>query len=329
MLNELRAYISREGAIVIEDEVVCDAYEGVGRYMIVTHAHYDHVRGIHRARRRGVRLISTNATKDILVALGKVRGYEVMGIEYDKDYDVGKGHVRLIRANHILGSAQVVYEDQEGFRIAYTGDFRQPGTPIVDEPDVLIMEATYGRRDMIRPPLEKVYEAFIDLVRRTFDREPISIFAYHGKIQEAMEVLRSAFPDVPFLAPMRILWLCEIARRHGMKIGKVIPLESEEGYEVRRGGRYIAFYHSTYLGRINRGISISLSGWNIGKVVRKIGARRYIVSISGHADFRQLMEYAEAARPRLLLVDGSRSTYAEAFAKEVKRRLGLRAIVMP
>ncbi len=324
----MKVYVNNVGAIVLEDKVVCDAYDRFRAYMIVTHAHYDHMIGLRKALRRRAKVITTPPTKDLIVALGKARSDEILSIDYGRYYHISEGKMKLIKANHILGSAQVIYEKDEVL-IAYTGDFRQPGTPIIEDPDILIIEATYGNPSFVRPSLEDIYNAFLRLVKRGLNAGRVNIFGYHGKIQEAMEVIRREIPDVPFLTSRRIYNLSKVAMKHGMKIGTVIPIDSEEASEILRDGEYIVFYHSNYFRRIRQGVNILLTGWNYKRVVRKISSRNFVVSLSGHADFKQLMEYVEISKPRFLIIDKSRSLYASIFAKEVNRRLRVEAVPMP
>ena len=64
-------------------------------------------------------------------------------MDYGKALKYGDEKITLIKADHILGAAQVLVEDAGGIRIVYTGDFRINDTPVVDC-DVLVVEATYG-----------------------------------------------------------------------------------------------------------------------------------------------------------------------------------------
>ena len=76
-------------------------------------------------------------------------------------------------AGHILGSSSVVVEN-EGVRIAFSGDIGRPGLPIIRDPeplpevDYLVMESTYGgqthpRQDEALTRLERVVQ---DTIRR-------------------------------------------------------------------------------------------------------------------------------------------------------------------
>jgi metallo-beta-lactamase family protein len=75
---------------------------------------------------------------------------------YDRQFDIAPGiSGRFDDAGHILGSASVTLDCQEGSRttrLVFSGDIGRKGLPIIRDPrppqdaDVLIMESTYGNR---------------------------------------------------------------------------------------------------------------------------------------------------------------------------------------
>jgi metallo-beta-lactamase family protein len=87
-----------------------------------------------------------------------VRAVELMlGIPYRHAIEVVPGvRVTFVDAGHILGSASVVLDIDEGgrqTRLVFSGDIGRPGLPIIRDPhppegaDLLILESTYGNRD--------------------------------------------------------------------------------------------------------------------------------------------------------------------------------------
>lgn len=89
---------------------------------------------------------------DVDRVMGAMRGQA-----YATTFDVVPGlHVRYLDAGHILGSASVVLEWDEGSsprRLAFSGDIGRRGLSIIADPvppsdvDGLIMESTYGNRE--------------------------------------------------------------------------------------------------------------------------------------------------------------------------------------
>lgn len=83
----------------------------------------------------------------------------------------------LVDAGHILGSAAIVLDIQEGsrsYRFWFSGDIGRRNLPLIKDPilpdaaDFLLMESTYG--DTPKPNALEAYGALEEVVRRTFAR---------------------------------------------------------------------------------------------------------------------------------------------------------------
>ncbi len=136
----------------------------------------------------------------------------MVGVSYHRPFDVTPA-VRgtFIDAGHILGSASVVLDCNEGSdrkRIVFSADIGRRGLPIIRDPefpegaDVLIMESTYGDRDH-----ESVANARAELGRVVREcaarggKVLIPAFAV-GRIQEVLYdlhglVRENAIPAIP------------------------------------------------------------------------------------------------------------------------------------
>ncbi|MBI4731817.1 MAG: MBL fold metallo-hydrolase [Chloroflexi bacterium] len=98
--------------------------------------------------------------------------------DYDKPFEAAPGvKVEFVEAGHILGSAALRLEVQEGSRrtrLWFSGDIGRPGLPIVRDPvlpsdvDYVMMECTYGDKQHNDPEL--AHREFADVVRRTVRR---------------------------------------------------------------------------------------------------------------------------------------------------------------
>ena len=158
--------------------------------VVLSHAHIDHVGRIPLLVREGYRgtVWCTAATRDLAVIMladsahiqekdaeflarhrkdvvpplysmvDATRAADLMaGVPYEKTFEVTTGvRVTFIDAGHILGSASVVLDIDEGGRsqrLVFSGDIGRSGLPIIRDPkppqgaDVVIMESTYGDRD--------------------------------------------------------------------------------------------------------------------------------------------------------------------------------------
>ena len=77
------------------------------------------------------------------------------------------------------------------------------------------------------------------------------------------------------------------------------------------------------------GIHITLTGWELRAPVVQTGRNTFNVSFSDHATFKEIIEYVREARPRHVVIDGSRGTDTIFTAKYIEKILGIRAIVRP
>lgn len=156
--------------------------------VVLSHAHIDHSGSLPRLVKLGFKgpIYCTDATKDLLGILlpdsahiqsSDARYLRKHGRSFEPAYDMEdvdrtmkrteglpyrtktricpEVEVTFLDAGHILGSAQVILDIQDGshsLRLAFTGDLGRPNTPILRDPDplprcdVLITESTYGNR---------------------------------------------------------------------------------------------------------------------------------------------------------------------------------------
>jgi metallo-beta-lactamase family protein len=195
--------------------------------VVLSHAHIDHAGRIPLLVREGYRgtIWCTAATRDLAALMladsahihekdaefltrhGKaavpplysmadaVRAVDLMaGVPYRKTFDVTPGmRVTFVDAGHILGSASVILDYDEGGRckrLVFSGDIGRRGLPIIRDPeppeaaDVVIMESTYGDREHLA--YESARGALARVVRETAARGGrilIPAFAV-GRVQE-------------------------------------------------------------------------------------------------------------------------------------------------
>ncbi len=333
------ASINEHGGILLGKNIVVDGFD-YRDYRVITHAHSDHTQGLNKSLQVSKYIILTNITYDIMKSLGMIRHKYInkyVRVKYGEKIRTNEEELVLIKADHIPGAAQVIVE-LDDLLIAYTGDFKNPGkgTPIVKNPDVLVIESTYGKPEWTRPFKDEVEELFVDLVKELLSRGPVYIYGFHGKIQEAMIILRSHGIDTPFIASSAVYRVTKALEKHGYWFGKVFSHVSLEAREVMRDGWYIFFSHTNniYNHNINNaslhGLNrIILTGWEFNEPYKRVKNNTWIVALSDHADFEQLLYYVSESKPELVIVDNYRQGAGEIFAREIRRRLGIPAIPQP
>lgn len=202
--------------------------------IVLSHAHIDHAGRIPLLVREGYRgtVWCTAATRDLAVIMLADSAHiqekdaeflarhrkgvvpplyslvdatrtadHMAGVPYDKSFEVTPGvQVTFVEAGHILGSASVVLDVDEGGRrqrLVFSADIGRSGLPIIRDPkpptgaDVVIMESTYGDRD--HAPYMSARQALARIVTETAARGGrilIPAFAV-GRAQEIVYDLHS------------------------------------------------------------------------------------------------------------------------------------------
>ncbi len=328
--------VTRKGAILLTETISVDGFHPRSPIRVVTHIHSDHTLDLNSSSKIAHFIVATPLTHELLEALDyRVPRHKAVELPYGVQMEYDSVKLKLVKSNHIPGSAQVVVETSDGYTLAYTGDFKQPGTPVVREPDVLVIDATYGYEEWVRPWQAEMDEILVDIVLEALAQDRgVVIEAYQGKLQKVMHILREAGIDTPFIAPRKVYRVAKVLARHGLRTNDVILDRSGEAISAMRGGWYIYFttsvLHNRPITNGKRPIRIQLTGWELEKPYKKVNENTWVVSYSDHADFKQTLEYVEESKPRLLIVDAYRGgTVARHFATVASRKLNIAALALP
>jgi len=319
--------------VLLGKHVACDSSDEFRPLRVVTHAHHDHWVGLQQSLRKCQAVIMTPATRDLLtVILGSLSPTKrnVQALNYGETFTHRDERLTLHPADHILGAAQVLVEDEEGTRIVYTGDFRMSNTPIL-EADVLVLEATYGNPFQVRPFQKIVKNALVSLVESSLKNGPVYVFGYHGKLQEVMQILHANRIEAPFIAPERVFQISKVCEGYGMQLGRVLPANQDEANEIlERNEPYVAFYHMNSRRHVDKeAFRICVSGWEFSGPRRQIGPNEHVIALSDHSDFKELLQYVRESKPRMVITDNYRVGDAKVLAREIEKRLGIPAKAMP
>ena len=329
---ENKARINKAGAVLIGKYLSCDGFDIQRSVGAITHFHGDHLEGFETSLGVYENIFVTPATKDLLIAVkGDWLKYRtnLTAIRYLKPFDYKGEKITFYSATHVLGSAQITLESQ-GDRILCTGDFRWSTPPI--ETDVLIMQATYGTPSRVRSYSRDVaLKTLVSRAKKELKRGPVCILASRGKLQEAMNILYKTDVEVPFLFHPKIVRVAEVYKAHGIEVGDFLTIGTGEAEEIiRKKQPHISFYpmrsrvHAAHIYT-----RISVSGYSITPEFYKVAKKEYVVGLSDHCDFKELLEYVKQCGPKLVITDARRCADAELFAKEIRKRLKIKAKAMP
>ncbi len=350
--------ITNTGAILLGKSIEIDGFAG-REIRVITHFHSDHLLGLNRSKRKAKALVATEPTFKALEVLGfRIPDEKKIFMKYNRSLLLGDERITLIKTRHIFGSSQVHVEissDKNTYLLGYTSDFKFPGTRIMRDLDILVIDATYGSPYMVRDfqDIDDIELAFVDVVLEAIqENHPIRILAYYGKMQEAMQILRKNGIQIPFIMNQRAYMLTKVAVRYGMRINDFHNLDCSQHYhitsevekhpdecdeieEILRSKEYILFQHmNSRVPSTNNYIDIVLTGWQFDRAIKKINSysrKKVIVALSDHADFKDTLRYVKEARPKQLVVDAKRAgeSVAQVFAEYVESRLGIKSRVLP
>ncbi|MCY0868203.1 MAG: MBL fold metallo-hydrolase [Desulfurococcus sp.] len=336
-LKRLLEYIGvhSNGAVLLGRNVVADGFSERA-IRVVTHAHIDHVLGLEDSVKFSKIIAGTAVTLDLIEALGYVDRsilplYKLKKkqLKYGECDTTSDDRLCLLPASHIPGSTQV-YVESDGFRLGYTGDFKlDESTVIMKGLDALVIEATYGNPHYRRPFKKEVPVLLVDLVEEGLRRyKRVYIYGYHGKLQEAMMILRERGVDAPFMLPRKIFNVTRLLEKHGFRIN---DYWAEEEYRGFNNERVVVFKHmraAEYRRLDGSGLHIILSGWEFKEPARRLDEYTFLLALSDHADFDELVEYVEKGGPGLVVVDASREGEAWSLRESLVKK-GFCSIVMP
>ncbi len=281
---------------------------------VVTHGHMDHLKS---------GALMTPPTLDILrVRKGKGEG-EVL--DYNRKMDYHGFEVMFKNAGHVLGSAMVKVND-----VLYTGDFNPEDGIIHDRAvpcpcETLVVEATYGKPDMIFPSRSEVIEDMLSWTESFIHEAPVVLCGYEfGKAQELIALLNKL--KVPVFVPEKIVQISDIYNKYGVEL-KYEPLDNLDdhvscGIVVPR--RLLKEPLIPKLERVKEmGARIAFaSGWCSFFNFRHKYNLDAQFPLSDHADYNSLMWFIEQCRPeKVYTVHG----YAKELAQQVESELGIPA----
>lgn len=248
-------------------------------YVLLTHAHIDHIGRLPELVRKGFRgeILATHPTKALLIPMlrdalsfsdwgeeetsATVRRIEAIswGFEYGEPFALKNGlRFTFSRAGHILGSASVLLESESPrSSILFSGDLGVKNTPILPDPDpapacdLLVMESTYGNRlhESRSDRVERLGQA---LVRAFSDGGKVFIPAFAlGRVQELLyelnrlrtdDVLKEKFPQLAKLQRIPVM----VDTPLGLELTKIASSLSaywdrEAKAQLRRGDHPLNF----------------------------------------------------------------------------------------
>lgn len=268
-------------------------------HIFVTHAHSDHM-----PYSSDTPVWCTRNTFRLM----QKRGYqdEALIAEFGETIALPNADVTLYPAGHILGSAMIYVETDEG-TVLYTGDYRTPPSPATEgfacpeQVDYFITEATFSLPVYKWASHEILAKEVQQFAIQSLDEGYTPVFlAYNlGKAQEVMHML----------SPSELL-----VQIHGAGY-KLCSVYEEAGIDL---GNYEAYNRDTCEGNvlittnsaINNGFASNVSkkrlaycsGWAARESSRTQLTVHKLIPLSDHLDFFELIDLCKKLRPKEVLI---------------------------
>jgi len=256
---------------------------------VITHGHGDH------ARPGNGRVLATPGTIAIMQErYGEAAGVSLQPVAYGESVSPGGVTVRLVPADHVLGSAQVVLE-YGGSRVVVSGDYKRRPDPTcapfeLCTCDVFITEATFGLPVFRHPPdaqeIDKLLHSLVLFPERC---HLVGVYAL-GKCQRVLALLRRAGYEEPVYLHGALIKLTELYESLGVRLGPVLPL-SGVAREALKGRIVLAppsAIADPWSRRLPEPLVAMASGWMRVRQRAKARGVELPLVISDHADWDEL-----------------------------------------
>ena len=297
-----------------------------GDFILISHAHGDHISGFKSSKPK---LASHITIKLYEAQTGRKLRDAFPAFLSSQRFTVGGLDIEVHDSGHILGSSQFLFL-KHSYSLVYTGDLNleetiitKPAKPI--ECDELIIDSTYGHWDLVFPKRDDVYADIVNWVESLLSsgRAPVFIAYSIGKAQELIALLNE-WLDVKVLIDDKIKKVNRVYEACGFKFN-CVNLSTKEGWEALKSNSLPAVFSSREsfkLAEKHGFLKAIATGWTLIYPYRNFHA---CFPLSNHADFPQLINYIEEAKPKIVYTFGY---HAKRFARWIKRNMGIESVAL-
>lgn len=346
------ASVQRNGAIWLGDHTVCDGASYGRKIGVFTHIHEDHICMFNDAMHNCSEIFMSKPTLDMLAALEMnykhdmdpslyFKGRHVQALDFKKTirpkldkYESGSDYgdaLTLYESNHVLGSAQVLIETNNGTRVVYTGDFAAGTKPV--SCDILVLDPTHGSPEFnTQVERNSLENRLAELVEDALCyNSGVVIYAPRGRLQHTMHLLSQQLSDqVKFLSSQKNIRLAGVYSKYDYPSREIVDVESVEADKIREGSRpYVSFKSGQHkaIEEIDKSVwesevlfSIGGSKLESGTVIKSAKNGSYKIEFMDHADFNYIVDFVQEANPKWVILDHTRSKQITELAKHLQNK---------
>jgi putative mRNA 3-end processing factor len=288
------------GILLPQFDIGLDCRSAAAGHLFISHAHSDHT-----PRRSNQPVYCTKNTFKLMQKRGCDN--EARTPDFGETVKLPNAQVTLYPAGHILGSAMIYVETEEG-SVLYTGDYRTPPSPATegfDYPnhvDILITEATFGLPIYKWQSYEKLAELVHHFARETLNSANTPVFlAYDlGKAQELLYLLAPARLRVQVSG--KCYELCEVYEKAGINLGNY-EHHNSQSFQNKAVIAALSGRRNGFISEISKKRLAYCSGWATHDSPhwgpKDVDVR---IPISDHLDFFELIDFCKALTPEKVII---------------------------
>jgi len=291
--------------------------------IFITHSHADHSAGYTSSSIK----YSTEDSRRIFENIRNREVHNFRSIELNQALNFDNIEITPINAGHMLGSVQYRVQSPDS-SILYTGDINCVNTLITKkadevECDILIIEATYGQPTYIFPKRETIYTDMIkwSLERLKEGRIPVFRVYGSGKAQELIKIFNT-YTNLTVLTHPRIFRVCEAYSERGVNL-KNMDISEIESDDVINDHSCIYVNLPT---RNSKNFENQAEAVATGWVIKEHFKSMIGFPLSGHADFKQLIQFVKRTKARTVYVY---TGFKTGFSNYLNKKLGINAKPIP
>lgn len=313
--------------------VFCDGYNSNGLIGVFSHFHQDHTHAISDCIGKYDTIITHPITFEAITAMDSGYRYREQWVtqDYGTKYASHVGDIRLLKANHIPGSAQV-HVESNGVTMLYSGDFNYPEIQI-READYLVLDSTHG---------DPIYDGktdrksvknrmFEDIKEKMYSNKPVIVKAHSGTLQEIIKHFEISYDgsklshDIPFVTTKQQKdILLKIYKNEKHEFRDLIEYEQHEFWRlVRNNKRCIIFlpYNTIIDSSLKNYFKVYVDRYRFASkepsIIEMNGGKRY--NLAAHASIENIILYIDEIKAKTIVTDLSRSGYASRLAKVIQQ----------
>ena len=283
-------------------------------FTFVSHAHVDH---LHKPGRKKVKTQVLASKETALIA--RARGYELINAAQEHD------GFQLVDTGHILGSRGLLIGDDD---VYYTGDismreraFMRPAS--MPHSKTLIIESTFGRPEYVFPAISDVTHRTNKIISEMYGLgKPVILMGYTlGKAQ----LLTKLFDHWDPILHDSVAKINSIYSELGVELEETMShTQAEMEGRLSKGRPWVMVAplmseRSAFVKQMKErydAVTIGFSGWAIGSRYRYMMGLDYVMPLSDHCDYRELVDAVCQCKPdKVYTFHGFAKEFAESLCE--------------